>query len=70
MIVFLEKSDKKYSLTNARSDTLLQKKSYKVPLLNGQRCVIVADGYYEWKANTNGKQPYYFTFFKNGESCL
>ena len=48
-----------YNMNNARSDTLLQKRSYIIPLRKGQRCVVVADGFYEWKKMENGKQPYF-----------
>lgn len=37
-----------YSMINARAETLEDKPTYK-PLLAKGRCVIVADGYYEWK---------------------
>ena len=57
-------------MTNARFDTLLQKKSFKVPLLNGQRCVIVADGFYEWKKFADNKQPYYVRFSECGKYSL
>ncbi|KAG5835804.1 hypothetical protein ANANG_G00247880 [Anguilla anguilla] len=50
-----------YSTNNCRSESLLEKKSYKDPLLKGQRCVILADGFYEWKRE-NGKQPFFIYF--------
>ncbi|KAJ8361105.1 hypothetical protein SKAU_G00176300 [Synaphobranchus kaupii] len=50
-----------YSTNNCRSESLLQKKSYKDPLLKGQRCVILADGFYEWKRE-KGKQPFFIYF--------
>lgn len=37
-----------YSMINARSETLQEKPTYK-PLLDHGRCVLIADGYYEWK---------------------
>lgn len=39
-------------MINARAETLLEKPAFKGPL-KMQRCVILADGFYEWKA----KQP-------------
>lgn len=32
------------------------------PLLKGQRCVILADGFYEWKKHEKGKQPFFIYF--------
>lgn len=46
-------------MNNARSDTMLVKNSYKYPLENGQRCVMIADGFYEWNTTKTEKQPYY-----------
>ena len=50
-------------LINARLETLKEKISFK-NLINN-RCLVVADGYYEWKREKIGKQPYYFTRFDN-----
>ena len=44
---------------NARSETLAERPLFK-DLLATHRCLIPADGFYEWK----GKQPYYFQFPK------
>lgn len=43
-------------LINARSETLLEKPSFK-KLVASRRCVIPADGFYEWKTREGGKQP-------------
>ena len=51
-------------LINARLETLKEKISFK-NLINNNRCLVVADGYYEWKREKIGKQPYYFTRFDN-----
>jgi len=40
---------------NARQETLREKPMFK-SLLHAHRCLILADGYYEW----NNAQPYYF----------
>ncbi len=42
-------------IINARSETLAERPLFK-NLLATNRCLIPADGFYEWK----GKQPYYF----------
>jgi putative SOS response-associated peptidase YedK len=40
---------------NARSETLAERPMFK-DLLAANRCLVPADGFYEWK----GRQPYYF----------
>jgi len=42
-------------IINARIETLSERPMFK-DLLSAHRCLIPADGFYEWK----GKQPYYF----------
>ncbi|CAN8186166.1 unnamed protein product [Coccothraustes coccothraustes] len=51
-----------FNTSNCRSDTMLSKSSYKGPLLKGKRCVILADGFYEWQQQSGGKQPYFIYF--------
>ena len=47
-------------MINARSETLHEKPSFRKSLLS-RRCLILADGFYEWKSNPGGsKIPYYF----------
>ena len=45
-------------IINARSETLLEKKSFKDVAVS-QRCLILADGFYEWKHDGGGKKAYY-----------
>lgn len=45
-------------LINARSETVEQKKSF-CDSFRKRRCLIPADGYYEWQASPDGKQPYF-----------
>ena len=47
-------------MINARAETLAEKPSFK-RLLQGKRCLILADGFYEWKQESSGKTPMYFT---------
>jgi putative SOS response-associated peptidase YedK len=51
--------DKKTSFVNARSDTVLQKPAFR-SAIKKRRCLVLADGYYEWKTVGKKKQPYYF----------
>ena len=49
--------DKRYSMINARAETVASKPAYRAPFRR-HRCLIPADGFYEWHEE-NGKQPYY-----------
>ena len=55
-----KKLDKFSPLINARKETLMEKVTFK-NLIQASRCVVPADGYYEWKRETKNKVPYYFT---------
>lgn len=48
-------------MINARSETVSEKPSFRAAFKR-RRCLIVADGFYEWQRQSNGqtKQPYYF----------
>lgn len=48
---------------NARSETILEKPTFKSAFKN-RRCLIPASGYYEWRALRDYKQPYYI-YLKN-----
>lgn len=53
-------------MINARRETLLEKRSFRAPL-EKRRCLIVADGYYEWKPlSSQTKQAYWITPRGNG----
>eukprot|EP00871_Galdieria_phlegrea_P003296 jgi/Galph1/3968/GphlegSOOS_G2581.1 len=52
---------------NARSETLLEKNMFKVPLKYGRRGVLVADGFYEWQNDEGqGKKTPYFISAEEG----
>ena len=42
---------------NARAETLAEKPSFRL-LLGRRRCLVLADGFYEWRATPAGKVPY------------
>jgi putative SOS response-associated peptidase YedK len=50
--------DKKTMFINARAETLLEKPAFRTAVKR-RRCLILADGYYEWKTLAKAKQPYY-----------
>ncbi|CAA7600241.1 SOS response associated peptidase (SRAP) [Acididesulfobacillus acetoxydans] len=49
-----------YKLINARAETLEEKASFR-PLLPRKRCLIPADGFYEWEKAGRSKRPYRIT---------
>ncbi len=54
-----------YKMINARAETLAEKPAFKRPFRR-QRCIIPADGFYEWKGAGKEKQPFYIRL-KSGE---
>jgi putative SOS response-associated peptidase YedK len=51
----------KYSTINARIETVQTAPSYRGPWKRGQRCLVLARGFYEWQVQADGKTkiPYY-----------
>lgn len=47
-------------MINARAETLAEKPSFK-SLLRRRRCLVVADGFYEWRSEGKSKTPMYIT---------
>lgn len=52
-------------MINARSETILEKPAFK-NLMKRKRCLVLSDGFYEWKQHSGGKkQPYRITLKDN-----
>ena len=45
-------------MINARGETVAEKPSFKRPL-KSRRCLVLADGFYEWQKTPDGKVPTY-----------
>ncbi|WP_059046649.1 SOS response-associated peptidase [Paenibacillus rubinfantis] len=45
------------SMINARAESLTEKPAFR-KLLTSRRCLIPADGFYEWQQRAGGKQPF------------
>ena len=49
-------NSKEFKLINARIESIEVKSLY----IKSERCIFIADGYYEWSKHNNKKKPYYF----------
>ncbi len=49
-----------YKMINARAETVAEKPSFRVSFQR-RRCLIPADGFYEWKTEEGRKYPFLFT---------
>lgn len=52
-------------LINARAETVAEKPAFRAAFKK-RRCLILADGFYEWHTENGEKQPFYFRL-ENGE---
>ncbi|MEX2492732.1 MAG: SOS response-associated peptidase [Nitrospirales bacterium] len=52
-------------LINARGETVSEKPSFR-HAFKQQRCLVLADGFYEWKREGKTKQPYYIRLKDQG----
>ena len=52
-------------MINARAETLTEKRTFKA-LLGRKRCLVLADGFYEWQRDGSVKTPWYISQ-KSGE---
>ncbi|MBS1252919.1 MAG: putative SOS response-associated peptidase YedK [Anaerolineales bacterium] len=48
----------RYSMINARAETVAEKPSYRTPFAK-RRCLVLADGFYEWQKRGDEKAPMY-----------
>jgi hypothetical protein len=53
-------------MINARAESVAEKPTFKNAFRKGRRCLVLADGYYEWAATAEGKAPARF-FLRSGE---
>lgn len=52
---------------NCKSETMTSKPSYRSAISKGRRCVVVVQGFFEWKGIGSSKQPYFIYSNKNKE---
>ncbi len=52
-------------LTNARGETVAEKPAFR-SAFRRMRCLIPADGFYEWEATPAGKQPWFIRLKRQG----
>ncbi len=52
-------------LINARAETVAEKPSFRSAFAQ-RRCLVLADGFYEWQRLERQKQPYYFRLSDGG----
>jgi putative SOS response-associated peptidase YedK len=52
-------------MINARAETVAAKPAYRTAFRK-RRCLIPADGFYEWRQTGSGKQPYYIRMRDGG----
>ncbi|UCH13733.1 MAG: SOS response-associated peptidase, partial [Bacteroidales bacterium] len=54
---------------NARAETIAEKPSYKNSF-RSKRCLVLADGFYEWHTEGKEKTPYFITLKDNSPFAL
>jgi putative SOS response-associated peptidase YedK len=59
----------KYPTINARIETVAEKPTYRTPFKH-QRCLIPADGFYEWKVVDGRKVPHHIRMKNGGPFAL
>ena len=56
-------------LINARAETIAEKPSFRQALVK-RRCLVLADGFYEWANREGQKLPYYFYLREGGPFAI
>lgn len=60
LIPYWSKDDKgAYKMINARAESVAERPAFR-EAIQRHRCLIPADGFYEWARNASAKQPYHF----------
>jgi len=54
-----------YSLINARAETIDSKPAFRGSF-RSRRCLVVADGFYEWRHEGKAKEPFHITLKEGG----
>lgn len=62
-------ADTNYMMINARAETVAGKPAFRSAFRH-RRCLIPADGYYEWKSMQGRKQPFYFSMKDGNPFCF
>lgn len=57
--------DSRYSMINARADTVDSKPAYRAAFRR-RRCLIAMNGFYEWQRAAAGKQPFFIGLLDGG----
>ena len=57
------------SMINARGETVATKPAFRAAFKN-RRCLVLADGFFEWVKVGPEKQPYYIARYDDGPFCL
>ena len=70
LIPFFTRDSRKLPLMiNARSETVREKPSFRTLWAKRRRCLVPADGFFEWTPKDEAKQPYFFRR-KDGEPMV
>ncbi|MAD91177.1 MAG: DUF159 family protein [Gammaproteobacteria bacterium] len=54
---------------NARAETILEKPSFRSAFMN-RRCIVLADGFYEWHKSGNKRIPYFISLVSSEPFAL
>jgi len=64
-----EASHLKAQTLNARAETIFEKPSFR-SYINTQRCLVIADGFFEWMDFQKKKYPHYIYLFDHSLFCF